>query len=167
MTDIKPINGVPLMVTLNGETTTRVESLEHLLARPARTKASLTLRDSGGFIRYVNEHKLHGATAIFYDTSEAGAVFLAVIDYHAGAGSLPAWGEHTAALVLSQTVEWKRWMRGHDMFMSQVDFATFLEDNGREINLTGDEAYPTMIQMIEQVGPSKVGAPSGRLDTYA
>ena len=24
-----------------------------------------------------------------------------------------------------------------------------------------------MIQMIEQIGPSKVGAPSGRLDTYA
>jgi hypothetical protein len=24
-----------------------------------------------------------------------------------------------------------------------------------------------MIQMIEQIGPSKVGAPSGQLDTYA
>lgn len=32
---------------------------------------------------------------------------------------------------------------------------------------TASQQGAAMIQMIEQVGPSKVGAPSGRLDTYA
>lgn len=118
-------DGIPYVV-LAGEQ--KVESLEHLLPAPARTKGTAAFLSAESFIAYVDEWK-SDATRLFADVD--GAQVTALLDFHEpGAAS---WNVHRATLTLRQSPEWDAWLQRDGRQMPQADFAEFLEDRVGEI----------------------------------
>jgi uncharacterized protein YfdQ (DUF2303 family) len=111
---------------------------------PSRIKSNPTLHDAPSFITYINDHKGH-ETHIFADTDNSKV--LAVIDHHHGANAdpefRPGYCDHRATFAARHSEEWKTWMAKNGKPMSQVDFATFLEDNEPDL------AHPKGAELIE------------------
>lgn len=122
-------DGDPLIVVPNGM---RLESLKPFLP-PMRIEQTVILQEAGSFINYVNRFKDED-TLIFSDVSETGATFRAVLDYHcaqkdADIEPIARYCKHVARFTAVETPEWKVWRGANRLPMSQVDFASFLEDN--------------------------------------
>lgn len=94
--------------------------------RPRRKEGTVTVRDVDSFALYYGKHA-DPATEVYVDL-DAGIV-TAVLDAHEGDIDAPRWGGHRLQLVMTHTEPWKRWTRNNRRYMSQVDFAEFLEDN--------------------------------------
>lgn len=117
--------------------------------RPSRIKSNPKLHDAPSFIAYVNKHKDH-TTTILADTDNSQV--LAILDHHQdrtvngtgpGNGGRAAYCDHRATYVARHSEEWKTWMGRNGKPMSQVDFATFLEDNEPDV------AHPKGAALIE------------------
>lgn len=94
------------------------------------TAKALTL---GSFIDLVNRHKT-GHSVVFADTNWTAPGFTAVIDYHdVNAGKRADFGRHRIAYGFPLSEEWKAWVAMNGQPMSQIDFATFLEDRIAEL----------------------------------
>lgn len=106
----------------------KVESLNHLLP-PTRVKQRVVLQEADSFADYVNRFKKPD-TLIFAQLTETTVRLEAVIDYHSeGADSKPGRCDHRAIYEAKQTPEWEAWLKADRDPMSQVDFATWMEDN--------------------------------------
>lgn len=117
--------GDPFVITPNSMT---VHDLSKFLP-PTRIKRGVTLLEAGSFSDYVNRFKTDN-TLIFANVTETGATFTALLDYHSPAPELkPAYVEHSAKYATVPTPEWTTWNNANRKQMSQVDFATWLEDN--------------------------------------
>lgn len=98
---------------------------------PTRIKRQVTLLEAGSFADYVNKFKSPN-TLIFAVVSETGVTFKAMLDYHNPAPDLkPAYCEHIAVFSAIETPEWKTWRDADRQVMSQVEFATWIEDNAK------------------------------------
>jgi uncharacterized protein YfdQ (DUF2303 family) len=110
----------------------RVEDVEKYIEKhlpdPRRTKTFVSLANADSFIAYVLEYKTK-ATKVFASVPPGNREpsFLAVLDYHEP--GLPHWGEHRAGYTCAFTPEWQRWMNKNAVRMTQVELATFLEEN--------------------------------------
>lgn len=114
-----------------------VVSLAHLGA-PTRIKRKVALIDAGSFCDYVNRFK-NPDTLIFAKVTPTGATLTAIIDYHGAPVTspnvvLPRYCDHLATLDLVETEDWKRWTAANRKAMTQVEFATWLEDNAALFN---------------------------------
>lgn len=111
----------------------KVESLAQFYP-PKRIVQAVVLLEAGSFIEYVNRFK-DADTLIFSDVTEFGVTFKAVLDYHqapvtkAEVGPNPRYCKHTATFQAIETPEWKTWKAANGQALSQLDFATFLENN--------------------------------------
>jgi len=108
----------------------QLQSLEHLLPVPARTRAEPVFHTVEAFIAYVNRFKVDAddetaTTAIFGDPERL--TLHAVLDYHAPGA--PAWRGHHARYTAPKSVEWTLWRSHSGKVHQQVDFAQLLEDN--------------------------------------
>ncbi|HCL3274237.1 TPA: DUF2303 family protein [Pseudomonas aeruginosa] len=143
----KPIDhpglSAPLALVPNG---VEIESLEHLLPAPTRTRKQVTLLDAETFIAYVSRFST-AATAVFCNGPE-GRTFSAIIDYHQP--EQPAWCDHVATYRCPTTVEWGNW-KGHDRKrLDQAGFAEFIEDNVKDIVQPADQpSAPSAADMLE------------------
>lgn len=95
---------------------------------PAFIERRVCLIDGASFSDYVNLFKKE-ATLIFATVGDEGAVLTAFLDYHKPP-DLAARCSHTAVFQTFPTTEWKTWMAANRKGMTQVEFATWLEDNG-------------------------------------
>lgn len=138
-----PALASPIALLPNGVS---VESLEHLLPAPTRTRQKLTVLDAGSFIDYVNRFA-NSATAVFCNGPE-GRTFSAVIDYHQP--DSPAWRDHIATYRCPTTIEWGRWKESDRKRMDQATFAEFIEENVKDITQPENEANaPGAADMLE------------------
>lgn len=123
-----------------------LQSMERLMPAPVRIQASPEFFDAGGFAVYVNEFKEKGSR-VFVDQEEKR--YVTVFDcHHKGQ---PAWGDHSAALVLKESHEWIKFKQLDNKKMSNTDFAEFLEDHLAYIaneEITGGELL-TMAQNLK------------------
>lgn len=123
-----------------------IDTLEHLLPAPTRTRQKLTVLDAESFIEYVNRFA-NEATAVFCNGPE-GRTFSAVIDYHQPLQ--PAWLSHVATYRCPTTVEWGRWKENDRKRMDQATFAEFIEENVKDITQRENEATdPCAADMLE------------------
>lgn len=90
---------------------------------PDRVHAAATFDDVESFCEYVKRFKTPDSM-IFANRNTAQV--LSILDYHAG--DRPAACCHRAALVPSETQEWKVWMMNNNKQMGQEAFARFLEE---------------------------------------
>lgn len=123
--DIDTTQGKPYVVLPEGYT---VADLEHLLPTPTRPRATVSVTDSDSFIKYVNKHGSLAECTIYADI-DAEASRMAMIAVINDNGDNPGWRDHTCSFEPKQSVEWKRWLGKNKAYMSQSDFATWLEDN--------------------------------------
>ena len=123
-----------------------IQSLEHLLPAPTRTRQKLTVLDAESFIEYVNRFA-SAATAVFCNGPE-GRTFTAVIDYHQPES--PAWRDHVATYRCPTTIEWGRWKENDRKRMDQATFAEFFEENVKDITQPADQPNaPGAADMLE------------------
>lgn len=122
-------------------------NLERFGQIPARKRGTFTFHTADSFARYIKAHDDPG-TAVFADITAAR--FTAVLNGHApntaADGPYPGWADHRATLTLQKTLPWLRWEAANGKLLSQVDFATLIEDSAPEI-VTPDAA--TMLELAQ------------------
>lgn len=117
------------------------------------TAKALTL-DS--FIEMTNRHKTEHSV-VFANTDWTKPSFTAVIDYHeVEAQGAANFGKHRVLYDFPLSEEWKAWVEKDGEAMSQLEFATFLEDR------IADLSSPTEAEKIEleRVFSTTVATPS-------
>lgn len=123
------INGVPAVLVPEGAS---LVLKPELMDYPQRIERSITLDTVESFIAYCNKF-ITPASIIFADITTAK--FTAIFDYHHG-DSLqihPNWCEHLATYTCPPTIEWSRWKAKNETWMSQEDFALFIEKNINDV----------------------------------
>jgi uncharacterized protein YfdQ (DUF2303 family) len=125
--------GEPFTVVPNGM---QVKNLGEF-APPSHVKVTCAFTEPDSFVAYVNRFK-SPRTQIFAAVTDATASLRAVIDYHAPAGEnadclvgarTAARCAHVATYDCVPTAEWQRWCAANGKKFTQVEFATWLEDN--------------------------------------
>lgn len=120
----------------------QLEPLDRLIPpeRPDRIKAHPVFDDPASLSTYLNDFKdEHSIVVADVDNSK----IVSVLDYHEAHnaedvtpdGHNPRHGEHRASFVAKVSPEWATWTEKDGEPMSQVDFATFIEDNAPDIKV--------------------------------
>lgn len=120
------------------------ELLESYRTGPDR-KRGLAIADTfQSFVDLVNRHKTSDSV-IFGRTEWPAPALTAVIDYHQidGGETSPGMMKHLIRYPFPVTQEFKDWVEGDGQKMTQVDFATFLEDH------ISDMASPEEIEAVD------------------
>ena len=122
---------------------------EKLLAVPARKKGVVRLDEQDSFIAYINRHKLTDLTTIYCqaDYRQSKVDFDCVINDHNSANDGQQWRDHRAIYTPVFSEEWKRWSGGNKQQYSQVEFASFIEENLNDI--AAADGMPTGTQLLE------------------
>lgn len=120
-----------------------------LLAVPRRKVAKVKLFDSDSFVEYVKRHgSMTDSTVWCVADYLAGKVnFLAIINDHGEDEMAPDWRDHRATFTPVFSEEWNRWTKQNKEPFSQAAFASFIEDNLKDI--ASVEGQPTGAQMLE------------------
>lgn len=107
----------------------RLADLEHLLPRPTRKRAAVTVSDAESLIKYALRHGGKESTMFYADVDFERSMFSikAVLNDHQTAS--PDWCDHTCTFHPALSIEWKRWVGRNGKQMGQGEFATWLEDN--------------------------------------
>lgn len=122
---------------------------EKLLAKPIRKTARVRLHDAETFSDYVKRHGSLSSSTVWCQANYVkGEVnFLAILNDNGESEDESSWRDHTAKFTPAFSEEWNRWAGSHAKPMSQAEFATFLEDNLRDV--TGDGVdMPSGSQML-------------------
>lgn len=118
-------DGVKLALVPKGCT---LEDLERFGYRPRRLSAAPIFVSLDSFIAYLEEFK--NETSKVYADSVTGCL-CARIDGHAVGA--PSFMVHSARFAPKETEEWKRWKAKDNQYLSQSDFAEFIESNVQDI----------------------------------
>lgn len=129
-------DGTPFVVIPNNY---KVQDLERYLPQPLRKRGRITTTDMASFIEYVNKHSQDDASTIYssVDSEKFEVNLLAILDDNSK--ECGWWREHFCHYDPKNSVEFSRWTLKNGVKMSQVDFATWLEDNLGDI-----ASVPTM-----------------------
>lgn len=116
---------------------------------PLRKLATVSLTDAASFVEYSKRHGHEGESTIWCaaDYKRGKVDFLCIINDHGAQENQPAWRDHRASFKPEFSEEWTRWTSKHKEPFSQVEFATFIEDNMKDI--ASVEGQPTGAQMLE------------------
>lgn len=105
---------------------------------PSRRLGTANVQTLGSFIALLNRHKVGNESVVFADTKWEAPSFTAVIDYHQAEriGGQPnaRHGQHRIHYPFPLSEEWQAWVKNNGEVMSQLDFATFLEDRIAELS---------------------------------
>lgn len=120
-----------------------------LLANPRRKLAHVRLHDADSFVEYTKRHGSLTDSTIWCEADyKAGRVaFLAILNDHGEEEAKAAWRDHRAHFTPEFSEEWVRWVGQNKKQFTQAEFASFIEDNLKDIAAT--ENSPTGAQMLE------------------
>ncbi|UXY13837.1 YfdQ family protein [Chitiniphilus purpureus] len=138
---------IPVLYVPHNHKAELLPDLEKHLPQPLRKKAHVILNDATSFIWYVKEHGSLASCRIYLqaDYPKGKVDFLGVINDHTADEA--HWRDHTASFSPAKSIEWQRWLEKNRTAMSQLEFATWIEDNMQDIaTVTG---MPTAAQMLE------------------
>lgn len=105
-----------------------VQDLRHLVSPPQ--KAAHRFDEVDSFVDFVKYYKT-GRTRLY--CIESDGLFQAVVDDHSNSSTQPSARAFTGNLTLAKTPEWKSWSDNIGKGLDQMQFALFLEDNGRYV----------------------------------
>ncbi len=127
----------------------KTESTEQFLPVPLRKKASVTLRDAESFIAYLKRHGSLASATVWCeaDYQKGELAYTGIINDHNAASDGQEWRDHIAKLVPQKSVEWQRWIEKDRKTFTQLEFASFIEDNLGDI--AGQEGFPTGTAMLQ------------------
>lgn len=154
---VSALLGAPhLSVRVGADGKPEVQSLKAEIdayrTKPAFREGTATATTAHSFTDLVNRHA-NADTAIFVDANWRAPKLTAVIDYHAIAAEAPdhgadhlgressadgedphaRFGRHRIVYAFPLSEPWKIWTASDGMFMTQADFAQFIEDHVHEL----------------------------------
>lgn len=120
-----------------------------LLKQPRRKIAKVRLHDPASFIAYIKRHgSLTDSTIWCIADYLAGKVtFTGILNDHGEAEGQSAWRDHRATFTPEFSEEWNRWTGQNKKPFTQAEFASFIEDNLKDI--ASVDGQPTGSQMLE------------------
>lgn len=120
-----------------------------LLTAPRRKIAKVRLHDAESFIDYTKRHGSLTDSTVWCvaDYLKGDVNFLSIINDHGEDESKPAWRDHCATFAPEFSEEWNRWVGMNKKSFTQADFASFIEDNLKDIAAV--EGSATGAQMLE------------------
>jgi uncharacterized protein YfdQ (DUF2303 family) len=110
-----------------------IKSLENFQATPNRIERSVSLSSVDSFCDYVNRFK-KDHTSVYMHTSRnngGDSGFVALLDHYGR--SSPSWCDHTALHIPERSIEWRAWTGIHGKSLTQLELASFIEDNLSDI----------------------------------
>lgn len=116
---------------------------------PLRKTANVRLHDTESFVDYVKRHGSLTDSTIWCiaDYKQGKIELLAIINDHGEDEDKPAWRDHKAAFTPLFSEEWVRWVGKHKQAFTQAEFASFIEENLKDI--ASVDGQPTGAQMLE------------------
>jgi uncharacterized protein YfdQ (DUF2303 family) len=93
---------------------------------PYRKVGAVQVFDAVSLNKIMAEN-IGGNITVYVDRSPAKPAIVAVLNGH-GAGG-PGWADHRASVAFRPTPQWVKWTGIDGKFLSQADFANFIEDN--------------------------------------
>lgn len=116
---------------------------------PRRKIAKVSLTETDSFIDYVKRHGSLADSTIWCiaDYREGDVDFIAIINDHGDDEDKAAWRDHLATYKPEFSEEWTRWAAHNKKPFNQAEFATFIEDNLKDI--ASVDGQPTGAQMLE------------------
>lgn len=133
-------------------------ALPFVTLEPTSLKASIAFEDLDGFLRYVKARSIKGMSVVFL-TIVSGSQLraVAVIDYH-GEDGVPGWCDHVAVLTLEPSPAFQKWIDAAGRWMSQEDFATFIDDNAVDVDRPESASLVEMALKLEGTSAAKFTA---------
>lgn len=124
-----------------------VHDLEKRLINPIRKRSKVVVTDAESFIAYVNKHAIPDKSVIYADVdSEASRLGLVCVLNDDGE-NVAGWRDHTVTFAPKLSVEWTRWIGKNKVPMTQADFATWLEENMRDV--ADVDKFPSGSMMLQ------------------
>lgn len=127
-----------------------LQSVEHLRDEPKRIVETISLSTKDSFIGYVNNFKGE-KTSIMADVNLQKIT--ASIDYHRR--DTPSRSTHKAIYECSKSRQFESWLSKNDSWLSQIDFANFVEDNIAHLR---NPAGAAMLELITKFNQTKKSA---------
>ena len=136
--------GTPYVVVPPGSA---VHALEHLLPRPQRKRAVVSVGCPESFVEYLAWHGSAMDSMIYAALDSQASVLRmeCVLDDHSPDG--PKWREHRCRFAPALSVEWRRWTESDRKRMKQAEFASWLEENRGDI--ASVEGMPDGAQILQ------------------
>lgn len=128
---------------------TEVLDTEKNQPAPRRKLARVSVSELESFIDYLTRHGKPDQTTIWteVDYPKGRIAFTGIINDNGCESDHSAWRDHLVSFSPAFSEEWKTWTEKDHKAMSQVEFATFLEDNLKDI--ASADGMPTGTQMYE------------------
>lgn len=122
-----------------------------LLATPRRKVARVSVRDTDSFIDYLKRHGSLTDCTIWCraDYVRGEVSFTGILNDHGEEEDQPAWRDHLAHFSPEFSEEWRRWSGANKKHLSQTEFATFIEDNLKDIAAPEGSGLPSGGAMLE------------------
>jgi uncharacterized protein YfdQ (DUF2303 family) len=128
--DVTELDGkVPVLVLPHGMTRANIpeQEIDEARGMPRRRKGTICALSIAAFVELVNRNKTD--TSIIY-ADESDATFVAVLNDHApGETSSPGFRDYRVSYSAQFSEEWGTWTKRANVYMSQAEFAAFLEDH--------------------------------------
>jgi len=124
---------------------------ERNLAAPLRKTALVRVRDSESFVEYVKRHGSLTDCTIWCAANyvEGKVAFQAIINDNGADPGAAHWRDHKAFFTPEFSEEWRRWTSQNKKQMTQTDFASFLEDNLKDVASVDGSGLPSGSAMLE------------------
>jgi len=111
---------------------------------PKRKAGTVTVRNVASFERYYGKHS-DDSSEVYADLDEGA--FTAVLDAHGPDD--PRWEQHRLVLRLEKTLPWRTWTKMDRQWMTQMDFAEFIEDNARDLDPDGRVSAADLLEIAQ------------------
>lgn len=139
----------------------KVINLEEHMPVPSRIRKNLRFTDTTSFVDYFNLFKNGYKPRLFTKKEATGLSILCVFDYDGpstevkkedGTSFFPApqpqWGDHIANLNLQYAPDYQELLNGNNKWMSQQEFALFVEEN---THLFTQPDGATMLELAQEL----------------
>jgi uncharacterized protein YfdQ (DUF2303 family) len=111
---------------------------------PGRKRGTVTVRDVASFAHYFERHA-DADTEAYADLDNA--TFTAILDAHKTDAA--RWEQHRLVLALQTTLPWRTWLANDRRWLSQQEFAEFLEDNCRDLAPDGPVSAADLLEVAQ------------------
>ena len=140
-------NRMPFAVLPSGCT---VDNLEHFLPAPTRKRADVSVTTTNSFIAYSKKHGSLDECVIYAEVDAEGSRCILRALMNDNGADAAKWRDHRCTFAPALSVEWKRWIAKNKAQMSQVDFATWLEDNQGDVrSVNGSPTGADMLALAQ------------------
>jgi uncharacterized protein YfdQ (DUF2303 family) len=123
--------------------------LDRRRANPVRRSGTTSHDELMSFIDHVNRNKVESRTTIWADTSNT--TFTAIYNDHDTGGSedKAGWRDHRAVYTCPLSPEWIQWNDKADEWLTQEDFAQWLEERMEDLAAGIDNLCPAPVELLE------------------